>query len=606
MSSVREIVVFRSQRRDQRGPASDNGVNANAGVDLDVNPDMDTRAGNSTIIEGKALHDGPQLASWLDDLTQWHLVGQGGFAAVYAARQERLGRQVAVKVLNDKPSPSVVRAFLRECEIMGALSPHPNIVTVYDSGTATDGRPYLVMEYMPGGSLAHRIQDGAALPWCEVAEIGVKLVDALDAAHAHGVLHLDVKPANITLSAYGETKLGDFGIARLDAGGATASGTLAYTPFFVAPEILKGGPLSKATDVYGLGATLAALLRGRPLHWRADDNAPASVIARTLTHSRPDLRDVEAPTAVRNLLQQMVDPNPARRPTLDNVRRVLSEVNSEDRSPVHRPTTTKRPGRIVLTTVAAALLTASSATAVHKRPQTMASATLAPTLPSPMPSTTATTTMATTAVATTAVATTTITTTATTPSDAEAPTEETADQVVASDPLNQPPPPSLRPKPAVATTTPAPAASEPAATTPPAPTAATAATNPPPQASAATHSPGWGHFAKYENVYPEQTPCSYHQPLPEVTAKYTDKTITVKYFYSDGCGSFARVDNAPHDCAAFIDRSIDGGHTWDNFAEPVEKGLDYAYTKVANNLHGRVSRAALVCNNTVLARTPWY
>ena len=84
----------------------------------------------------------------LDELTQWRLVGRGGFATVYAARQERLGRLVAVKILDDRPGPDVVRAFLRECEIMGALSAHPHIVTVHDAGVTDDGHPYLVMEYI--------------------------------------------------------------------------------------------------------------------------------------------------------------------------------------------------------------------------------------------------------------------------------------------------------------------------------------------------------------------------------------------------------------------------------------------------------------------------
>ena len=78
------------------------------------------------------------------------------------------------------------------------------------------------------------------------------------------------------------------------------------------------------------------------------------------------------------------------------------------------------------------------------------------------------------------------------------------------------------------------------------------------------------------------------------------------YRYSDGCGSYARIDGAPTECSAFVDRSEDGGRTWDNFAEPVDTGLDYAYTKVASNLDGRVSRAALVCDHLVLARTAWY
>jgi hypothetical protein len=125
-------------------------------------------------------------------------------------------------------------------------------------------------------------------------------------------------------------------------------------------------------------------------------------------------------------------------------------------------------------------------------------------------------------------------------------------------------------------------------------------------------SPGYPYY-QYEGLYPTQTPCSGSYYLPPVsggaikTAIFQGRTITLKYYYNGGCGSFARIDNAPSgQCWAFLDRSNDGGWTWDNVAEPVDPGITYAYTKVGNNLNGRVSRAALVCGNLVLARTNWY
>jgi hypothetical protein len=118
----------------------------------------------------------------------------------------------------------------------------------------------------------------------------------------------------------------------------------------------------------------------------------------------------------------------------------------------------------------------------------------------------------------------------------------------------------------------------------------------------------YGAYAN-EGLYPESTSCSgsYYSPVPNRTVSYNGYTITLKYFYNGGCGSFARIENAPTDCWAFLDRSDDGGDSWVNTIEPVEAGLDYAYTKIGNNLDGRVSRAALVCDDTnVLARTDWY
>jgi hypothetical protein len=130
-------------------------------------------------------------------------------------------------------------------------------------------------------------------------------------------------------------------------------------------------------------------------------------------------------------------------------------------------------------------------------------------------------------------------------------------------------------------------------------------------------SPGYPYY-QYEGLYPTQTPCSGRYYLPQVsggatrTASYQGRTITLKYYYHGECGSFARIENAPSgQCWAYLDRSNDGGQTWANVTEPVDPGINYAYTKVGNNLSGRVSRAALVCRGSgssfvVLARTNWY
>ncbi|WP_327694738.1 hypothetical protein [Streptomyces sp. NBC_00459] len=120
-------------------------------------------------------------------------------------------------------------------------------------------------------------------------------------------------------------------------------------------------------------------------------------------------------------------------------------------------------------------------------------------------------------------------------------------------------------------------------------------------------SAGYGSYAN-EGLYPESTSCSgsYYSPVANRTVVYNGYTITLKYFYNGACGSFARIENAPTNCRAFLDRSDDGGGSWVNTSEPVEAGLNYAYTKIGNNLNGRVSRAALVCNDGVLERTNWY
>ena len=122
---------------------------------------------------------------------------------------------------------------------LGALSQHPHVVTVFVSGFTADGRPYLSMEYMPGGSLADRIA-GGALPWPEAVDVVIKVAGVLQAAHDAGVLHRDIKPGNILVSGYGEPKLADFGIARMEDRTETRSGVVSATIEHAAPEVLAG------------------------------------------------------------------------------------------------------------------------------------------------------------------------------------------------------------------------------------------------------------------------------------------------------------------------------------------------------------------------------
>lgn len=128
--------------------------------------------------------------------------------------------------------------------------------------------------------------------------------------------------------------------------------------------------------------------------------------------------------------------------------------------------------------------------------------------------------------------------------------------------------------------------------------------------AAASHSSGYPLFT-YEGSYPQNTPCSGSYSLIHSTsATVNGRTITLKYFYSGGCGSFARIENAPQGCYAWLDRTSDAPSgtptTWEWVRESVDSGIDYAYTQIGNNLNGRVSRAALVCSGTVYARTAWY
>ncbi|MFC4534791.1 serine/threonine-protein kinase [Sphaerisporangium dianthi] len=194
------------------------------------------------------------------------VLGQGGFGVVYRARQLAVRREVALKVdnrvlLSDRDR----RRFMREVSSAGALSGHPHVADVYDAGVLGDGRPYMVLELCPGGSLADRLRAEGPLSPAEVRDIGVRIGDALAAAHAAGVLHRDVKPANILVNGYGMVALTDFGLAAAaHADGDMSVTRESLTPAFGPPEAFELAAPSPAGDVYSLAATLYALLSGRP------------------------------------------------------------------------------------------------------------------------------------------------------------------------------------------------------------------------------------------------------------------------------------------------------------------------------------------------------
>jgi serine/threonine-protein kinase len=202
------------------------------------------------------------------------LIGRGGMGIVYKARQPRLNRLVALKMIQAGPhaGPEQEARFLSEARAVARLQ-HPNIVQIHDMGEH-DGLPYFSLEFVEGGNLAERLK-GLPFPDEAAAELVEKLAGAVQAAHERGIIHRDLKPANVLLAGGRDTPLGqcepkitDFGLARfLDAeGGQTADGTVMGTPSYMAPEQAGGrsreaGPL---TDVYALGAVLYELLTARP------------------------------------------------------------------------------------------------------------------------------------------------------------------------------------------------------------------------------------------------------------------------------------------------------------------------------------------------------
>ena len=267
----------------------------------------------------------------LEGLTDWRPLARGGFAVVWEARQESLDRLVAVKIITRKLDNVEERErFLRESSAAGRMSSHPGIVTVHDAGLLEDDRPYLVMELCTGGSLTRRL-DPANRPSEEwVRDLGVRIADALDAAHSQGVLHRDVKPANVLIDQYGRAGLADFGLAILTDPGMELDETLeALTPAYAPPEAFQPHSPTKSGDVYSLAATLYALLSGHAPRAVdpsvADpDMTAAQVVMAHLDDPIDRLPDVD--TDLMDVLMQALDDEPTNRPSAAEFRDALAAL----------------------------------------------------------------------------------------------------------------------------------------------------------------------------------------------------------------------------------------------------------------------------------------
>lgn len=241
-------------------------------------------------------------------------IGAGGFGTVYRAWQPEFSRWVAVKVLSGTLADAdEQRRFERERMASGSLSAHPAIATVYAHGVTGEGRPYIVMELLEGGSLADRLRDGPLDP-AEVAEIGVTLAGALAAAHEAGVLHRDVKPENVLFSAYERPVLADFGIARLPGVTTTRSGVITASLAHAPPEVLGGETPDARADVYGLASTLWTAVVGTAPFSRGVDEPIAALVARIATAPPPDAAAHGVPAPLAETLARALAKDPAARP----------------------------------------------------------------------------------------------------------------------------------------------------------------------------------------------------------------------------------------------------------------------------------------------------
>ncbi|WP_330253284.1 protein kinase [Nocardia sp. NBC_00565] len=252
-------------------------------------------------------------------------IGRGGFGEVYRCIQRAVDRTVAVKVLTGEVDENRER-FFREQRAMGRLTGHPNIVDVLEVGETASGLPYLVMRYHSHGSLDARIRRDGPLSVAEVLHLGVKIAGALETAHRAEILHRDIKPGNILLTDYGEPALTDFGIAHIAGGFETATGTVTGSPAFTAPEVLGGDAPSRASDVYGLGATLFCALTGHAAFERRSGEQVVAQFLRITKQPVPDLRKSGMPDDVCAVIEAAMSRDSRDRPTAAELGRQLQQV----------------------------------------------------------------------------------------------------------------------------------------------------------------------------------------------------------------------------------------------------------------------------------------
>ncbi|MEJ2864372.1 serine/threonine-protein kinase [Actinomycetospora flava] len=239
------------------------------------------------------------------------LIGRGGAAEVFRARDELLGRDVAVKLFPAGVGEADESRRQREVQTLAGMN-HPGLVTIYDVGQERD-RAYFVMQLIEGESLADRIRSGP-LALGDVVALGSALGDALTYVHRHGVVHRDIKPGNVLLDTDGRPHLSDFGIAVLaDATNITATGMVIGTASYLSPEQVRGQQVGPASDVYALGLVLLECITARREY---PGNALEAAVARL--HRAPEIPpDVPAPLG--NLLAAMTGDEPMERPTTEQV-----------------------------------------------------------------------------------------------------------------------------------------------------------------------------------------------------------------------------------------------------------------------------------------------
>jgi hypothetical protein len=258
-------------------------------------------------------------------------LGEGGKKRVYLAHDSRLERDVAIAVVKTEGLDEAGLARVRrEARAMGRLGDHPNVVTVYDVGE-DEGRPYIVSQYMPGGSLEDALQrcEGRRMPVEQTLRLAMDVCRALEHAHARNIIHRDLKPGNVWLTEDGTAKLGDFGLAvALDRSRLTIEGTIVGTVAYMAPEQALGRPPEPRSDLYAFGTVVYEMLTGRPPFLGDDAVAVISQHINTPPVA-PSWHNAEVPRVLEALVLRLLAKAPEDRPDgAGDVQRALAAMKS--------------------------------------------------------------------------------------------------------------------------------------------------------------------------------------------------------------------------------------------------------------------------------------
>jgi hypothetical protein len=253
-----------------------------------------------------------ELVAGFHDLDQMH---SGDVATLYRAVETETGRPVTLELLSVPAGSAHLRAAIEaEARDLARISHHPHVVTLYRQTTAADGRPVRVYEPL-SESLAERVRSHGPLPAPAAVSMAVRLAGAVATAHAAGMWHREVKPQSVYLTQFGEPVLLEFGRSQVEAGVQAAAGVLGAVTLHAAPEVLEGGEVSAAADVYGLASTLYFLLIGQPPFAAFAGEALASVVLRILHDPAPSLRAPSIPLSLADVVDAALAKDPTQRPS---------------------------------------------------------------------------------------------------------------------------------------------------------------------------------------------------------------------------------------------------------------------------------------------------